>query len=91
MSDNHDIHIEPNQPISYEITIKGHLSSHWADWFEGMTITRQDNGNTLLVGPVVDQAALHGFLKKVRDLGLPLISVRQIPSDQPGNTQPIVP
>lgn len=77
---------QPDQPTLYEITIAGHLSSHWADWFEEMTIIRQDNGNTLLIGPVVDQAALHGFLKKVRDLGLPLISVRQLPSGESDNT-----
>ena len=62
----------------YEIRIKGHLDDKWADWFEGLTITRADNGETLLRGPVVDQAALHGVLRKVRDLGLPLLSVIQV-------------
>ncbi len=62
----------------YEIRIKGHLDNHWADWFEGLTITREDNGDTLLTGPVVDQAALHGLLRKVRDLGLRLLSVIQV-------------
>ncbi len=65
----------PSQPVVYRIRIKGHLDSQWADWFEGLTITPEDNGHTLLIGPVIDQAALHGLLKKVRDLGLPLISV----------------
>jgi hypothetical protein len=59
----------------YEIRIKGHLDSRWADWFEGLTIKLEENGETLLTGPVVDQSALHGLLRKVRDLGMPLISV----------------
>ncbi|MCA9925622.1 MAG: hypothetical protein KC421_24795 [Anaerolineales bacterium] len=67
----------------YEIKIKGHLGRRWTVWFEGMSITQADNGETLITGPIVDQAALHGLLRKVRDLGLPLISVSQIPSDQP--------
>ena len=64
-----------HEPQLYEIRIKGYLGSQWADWFEGLTITLEEDGNTLLTGPVVDQAALHGLLKKVRDLGMPLISV----------------
>ena len=64
---------DPGQPILYEIRIKGHLSDEWTDWFEGMTITLEENGNTVLTGPVADQAALFGLLKKVRDLGLPLV------------------
>ena len=59
----------------YQIRIKGHLGRQWTDWFEGLTITLEDNGDTLLTGPVVDQAALHGVLKKVRDVGMPLLSV----------------
>jgi len=59
----------------YQIRIKGHLGLQWTDWFEGLTITLEDSGETLLTGPVVDQAALHGLLKKVRDLGMPLLSV----------------
>jgi len=58
----------------YQIRIKGHLGRQWTDWFEGLTITLEDNGDTLLTGPVVDQAALHSLLRKVRDLGMPLIS-----------------
>ena len=63
------------EPGIYEIRIKGHLDDKWADRFEGLTITLEDNGDTLLTGPVIDQAALHGLLKKVRDLGMPLLSV----------------
>src|SRR5450432_790669 len=71
------------EPGHYEIRIKGHLDSRWADWFEGLTIILEDNGETLLTGPVIDQAALHGLLRKVRDLGLPLISVIQVKPEQP--------
>ena len=66
---------DSNKPLIYQIRIKGHLDSQWTDWFEGLTITQEDNGDTLLTGPVIDQAALHGLLKKVRDLGMPLVSV----------------
>ena len=69
---------EPSQPMVYQIRLKGYLSHQWIDWFEGLTITLEDTGDTLLTGPVIDQAALHGLLKKVRDLGMPLISVSQV-------------
>ena len=65
----------------YQIRIKGHLGDRWTGWFEGLTIALQENGDTLLTGSVVDQAALHGLLKKVRDLGMPLISVNNLESD----------
>jgi hypothetical protein len=68
----------PNQPVVYQIRLKGHLSSQWTDWFEGLTITLEQDGDTLLTGPLVDQAALHGLLKKVRDLGMTLISINQV-------------
>ena len=70
------------EPGLYEIRIKGHLDDRWADWFEGLTITLADNGDTLLSGPVVDQAALHGLLRKVRDLGIPLLSVNRVEPGQ---------
>lgn len=67
-----------NEPTIYQIRIGGQLGEQWIAWFGQMTLTQADNGDTLLTGPVVDQAALHGLLRKVRDLGLPLISVVQI-------------
>ena len=69
-------------PGVYEIRVRGHLDNRWASWFEGLTITLEENGETLLTGPVIDQAALHGWLRKVRDLGLPLVSVLQVESKQ---------
>ena len=69
-----------HQPAVYQIKIKGHLGSQWADWFGGLTIILQEDGHTLLSGPIVDDAALHGLLKRVRDLGMPLISVNPIES-----------
>ena len=73
---------DPGQPMVYQIRIKGHLDSQWTDWFEGLTITLEDNGDTLLTGPVIDQAALYGLLKKVRDLGMPLVSVSPLEPGQ---------
>ncbi len=78
MSNEPDPGTDPEQPMVYQIRIKGQLSPQWTDWFEGLTITLEDNHETLLTGPVVDQAALHGLLKKVRDLGMPLISVNPV-------------
>ena len=82
MSETHVTATEYDEPWQGELRIKGHLDDRWADWFEGLTITREDNGETRLTGPVVDQAALHGLLKKVRDLGIPLISVNRIEAGQ---------
>jgi hypothetical protein len=65
----------------YSIRIKGHLDGRWAGWFGGMTIAVEDNGDSIITGPIVDQAALHGMLKKVRDLGMPLLSVNRIGDD----------
>jgi hypothetical protein len=68
----------------YQIRLEGHLGREWADWFGGLSITLEDNGDTLLTGPVVDQAALHGLLRKVRDLGIPLVSVIRVKPGQAG-------
>ena len=68
---------EPERKI-YEIKLKGHLNQSWADWFEGLTFAHKSDGTTTLMGEIVDQAALHGMLKKIRDLGLPLLSVNQV-------------
>jgi len=73
---------DPGQPIVYQIRIQGHLGRQWTDWFGGLAITLEEDGDTLLTGPVVDQAALHGLLKKVRDLGMPLVSVGPVESGQ---------
>jgi hypothetical protein len=73
---------DPSQPPIYQIRLKGQLGSQWADWFEGLAVTLEQDGNTLLTGPVTDQAALHGLLKRVRDLGMPLISVIQVPLNE---------
>ena len=77
MSNEINSEIDQDQPLIYQIRIKGHLGRQWTDWFEGLTITLEDNGETLLIGLVVDQAALHGLLRKVRDLGMPLVSVNR--------------
>ncbi|MCE7980413.1 MAG: hypothetical protein DYG89_04420 [Caldilinea sp. CFX5] len=66
----------------YQIRLKGHLDSQWSDWFGGLTVTPAEDGDTLLTGQVIDQAALHGLLRKVRDLGMPLIAVVQIQRDE---------
>jgi len=71
------------QPGHYEIRLAGHLDQRWAEWFDGLTLTHQSDGTTLLHGPVVDQAALHGLLQKVRDLALPLVSVTRVAPEPP--------
>ena len=68
----------PRDAQDYEIRLKGHLEARWSKWFDGLAITLEESGNTLLRGPVADQAALHGLLKKVRDVGLPLFSVNSV-------------
>lgn len=76
----------PAEAGIYEIRIRGHLALRWAEWFEGLSFKHESDGTTLLAGPVADQAALHGLLKRVRDLGLPLVSVIEVkpePKDKP--------
>jgi len=82
MSNEINSESEKAQPLVYQIRIKGHLGRQWTDWFGGLTITLEDNGETLLTGPVVDQAALHGLLKKVRDVAMPLLSVNRVKPGQ---------
>jgi hypothetical protein len=73
-----------DRPARYELRVRGVLDRNWSAWFEGLTVTSDESGQTLIAGPVVDQAALHGLLAKVRDLGLPLLSVRRIsPGPEP--------
>ncbi len=86
MSETHASQGRRHEAGHYEIRLQGHLEPRWAAWFEGLTLTREDEGITLIRGPVVDQAALHGLLQKVRDVGLPLVSVRNVTTD--GSTAP---
>lgn len=86
MSGTHTSDESHDHAQRYEIRLKGHLDERWAEWFEGLVITLEGNGDTLLTGPVVDQAELHGLLKTVRDLGLPLLSISPVdpgPADAP--------
>src|ERR687885_2776449 len=78
MSEPHGATQDRHEPGRYEILLKGHLDARWAGRFDGLNLTHASDGTTILAGPVVDQAALHGVLRTVRDLGLPLLSVRQI-------------
>ncbi len=68
--------------MQYEIRVNGHLGTRWAAWFDGLAITSEGDGTTVLRGSVVDQAALHGLLQKLRDVGIALISLRQVPTDE---------
>ena len=70
-----------DEPLAYQIRVKGHLGVDWADWFEGLSITLEEDGDTLFTGSLIDQAALHGLLKKVRDLGMTLVSVNRVQSN----------
>lgn len=75
MPDEPDRHADIRQPPTYLIRVEGHLGCEWADWFDGLTIGLEEDGTTLLCGPIADQAALHGVLRRIRDLGMPLVSV----------------
>jgi len=78
---------ETGQTMIFQIRIKGHLGRQWADRFEELRITLEDDGSTLLTGPVVDQAALHGILRKIRDLGIPLLSVNSVGASPPDSSE----
>ena len=82
MSNDINSQSDSGQSLVYQIRIKGHLGRQWTDWFGGLTLTLEDNGETVLTGPVVDQAALYGLLRKVRDVGMPLLSVGCVTSGQ---------
>jgi hypothetical protein len=82
MPDKHSQKTDLGQPMVYQIRIKGHLDCAWTNWFGGLTITLEEGGETLLTGPVVDQAALFGLLRKVRNLGMPLLSVNRVEPGQ---------
>jgi hypothetical protein len=86
MSSKHSSESDADQPVVYQIRLKGHLSRQRMNWFEGLIITLEDNGDTRLTGTVIDQAALHGILKKVRDLGMPLLSLNSVEPSQQGTS-----
>jgi hypothetical protein len=91
MNERHTLTIDPSQPMIYQIRLRGHLGRPWTEWFGDVTITLEEGGEMLLTCPVADQAALYGLLRKVRDLGLPLISVTSAQTDQmdgPGFKRP---
>ena len=79
----------PHESMWYQIRLKGHLDAQWTDWFAGLTVSLEENGDTLLTGPVVDQAALHGLLKKIRDLGMTLLSVLSVEPEQTNRMESI--
>ena len=91
MSNQKNRQTDSSPALVYQIRLKGHLSSQWTGWFGGLAVDREENGETLLTGPVTDQAALHGLLRKVRDLGLPLLAVAVVqpsPLDGPAEVVP---
>jgi NADPH:quinone reductase-like Zn-dependent oxidoreductase len=89
MSNSLNLKPDPDQPVIYQVRIKGHLDRQWTEWFGGLTLTQEEDGNTLLTGPVIDQAALHGLLKSVRDLGMPLLSINRVQPNPPDEEKPM--
>ena len=88
MTERHTSRGDRPEARRYEIRLGGHLDAHWAAWFDGLAVSHQGDGTTVIRGPVTDQAALHGLLQRVRDLGLPLVSVTQVDTDQPELPRP---
>ena len=84
MSERHTRTPDRPEARRYEIRLTGHLEARWTAWFDGLTVTHESDGITVLSGPIADQAALHGLIQRVRDLGLPLVSVTQVETDRPG-------
>lgn len=87
MTERHSPTPDPREAGRYEIRLAGHLDAHWAAWFDGLTVSREADGTTVISGPIVDQAALHGLLQRVRDLSLPLVSVTRLPPDDIRSTR----
>ncbi len=85
MTERHSLQGDRPEAGRYQIRLTGHLDAHWASWFDGLTVSREDDGTTVISGLVADQAALHGLLQRVRDLGLPLVSVSRV---EPQPTSP---
>jgi hypothetical protein len=83
MTERHTPTPDTREAGRYEIRLAGHLDARWTAWFDGLTVAYESDGSTVISGQVVDQAALHGLLQRVRDLGLPLVSVRRVDIDQP--------
>jgi len=86
MTDEQSTNPDANQKTIYQFRIKGYLGQQWINWFEGLTVTLEEDGNTILSGIVVDQSALHGILKKIRDIGMPLLSVNSVGTDSSART-----
>ena len=86
MTERHTPTPDTREAGRYEIRLAGHLDAHWAAWFDGMTVRHESDGITVISGPIADQAALHGVLQRVRDLGLPLVSVIRVERDEPATT-----
>lgn len=84
MSQTHTSPTDQHEPGLHVFRIKGHLDDHWADWFNGLSLSRENGGTTILYGPLVDQAAFHGVLASIRDLGLPIVSVECVIPDREG-------
>jgi hypothetical protein len=88
MTERHTPTPDPREAGPYEIRLTGHLDARWRAWFDGLTVSHEADGTTVISGSIVDQAALHGLLQRVRDLGVPLVSVRQVDAVKPDGTDP---